>query len=384
MAAKAVSVVARAAGLLKPRASVHKVGAIGLDISLEAMHLVQLESGESGRPAVRARISLPIGCSREELLQSPSEFRALLKRAFASRRFRGKKVVMALPATLFRTVSINYRHSGSKSTEAAAILRVMQDRLDGDLSNYVLDYLPVRGRQKSEEKLAMVAVCERDKVVSFLELGRKAGLDVAALEIGPLAICRLMPAIAGDDESSTILIINSGRDRSYLTLISDSDLLFDQEVAIGEKSLVQHICKTLELSEDMASRLLVESGISAGHANDATANAIDESGLYNTLAEILKPQFIKLVEEIKRAFLYAASVSRGRGITKVYLMGSIARWPGSEQLLSNLSDCDIENVPDPLAMFPSIERDTAVLASHAAPELAVATGLALRGLKGND
>lgn len=376
-----MSVIARAAALFQPRTAAVKVGPIGVDIALEAVHLVQLEAAENHKPVVRAKVSLDIDGSRDELLQHPHQFRSMIKRALAAGRFQGNKAVLALPSFMFRTVSINYKLAGAEKNEAAAILRVMKDRLDGDLSDYVLDYLPVRGRSKSDEKLALVAVSEREPVVSYLELVRKAGLDAIALEIGPLAISRLTSAVSEDNDSATILVVNSGRRASYLTLISGNDLLFDQEVAIGENSLIKHICETLDMSEDTARHLLTRTGVYPGNHDGDISDIIDETGVINTLSEILKPQFMKLVEEIKRAFLYAASETRGRGVNQVYLLGSIARWPGSEQLLSNLSGSNVTKIPDPLALFPSEQQDDADLSGHFAPEIAVATGLALRGMR---
>lgn len=375
-----MSVLARTAALLRPRSSAVTVGPIGVDVALEAVHLVQLESAEGRKPVVRAKASLEINGSRRELLQQPHQFRSLVKRALASDRFQGNKAVLALPSGMFRTVSINYKTSGSEKNEAAAILRVMKDRLDGDLATYVLDYMPVRGRSKSDERLALVAVSERESVVDFLELARKAGLDVSALEIGPLAISRLTSAMSEDSDSATILVVNSGRRASYLTLISGNDLLFDQEVAIGEQSLVEHICETLDMPENTARQLLSRTGVYPDDSNDPLAGALDETGLLNTLSEILKPQFMKLVEEIKRAFLYAASETRGRGVTQVYLLGSIARWPGAEQMLSSLSGSTVSKIPNPLALFPSEDSNKHDAEGHFAPEIAVATGLALRGM----
>ena len=374
-----MSFLARTSALLRPRSSAVNVGPIGIDIALEAMHLVQLEAATGGKLAVRAKASLDIKGSRRELLQQPHQFRSLVKRALAADRFQGNKAVLALPSGMFRTISVNYQFAGPAKDEPAAVLRAMKGRLDGDLGRYVLDYMPVGGRSKSDEKLALVAVSERDKVVNFLELARKAGLDTTALEIGPLAISRLTSAVSEDSGEATVLVVNSGRRASYLTLISGNDLLFDQEVAIGEHSLVQHICETLDMPEETARHLLSRTGVSPGENEDAVAVALDESGLMNTLSEILKPQFMKLVEEIKRAFLYAASETRGRSVTQVYLLGSIARWPGAEQLLTNLSGSRVSKIPNPLALFPSSES-TEDAGAHFAPEIAVATGLALRGM----
>lgn len=376
-----MSVIARSVALLKPRSSRALMGPIGIDIALEAIHLVQLEASKSGHPAVRARVSLDINGTRSELLKQPLQFRSLIKRALSADRFVGTQAVLALPSGMFRTVSINYKHAGGDGEEAAAILRAMKDRLDGDLTSYVLDYMPVRGRSKTDEKLALVAVAERTPVVEYLELARRSGLDVTALEIGPLAISRLVGSISDDNDGANVLVINSGRRASYLTLISGDDLLFDQEVAVGEDTLIRHICETLDMSEDTARHLVSQTGVHPHGHGDVVSRAIDESGVFNTLSEILKPQFLKLVEEVKRAFLYAASETRGRGVQRVYLLGSIARWPGSDQLLNSLTGSDVAKIPNPLSIFPSSEQDAADAAGQAAPEIAVATGLALRGMK---
>lgn len=373
-----MSVVARTAALFRPRSSAITIGPIGVDIALEAVHFVQLETTENGKPIVHARASLEFDCSRDDLLKQPDLFRSLIKRVLASGRFHSNKAVLTLPAGMFRTVSINYRLSSAETSEAEAIVRVMRDRLDGDLSSYVLDYMPVRERSQKDERLAMVAVSEREAVVEFLEFARKAGLDVTALEIGPLAIRRLVGAITAGDEASNVLVVNSGRRASYLTLMSGSDLLFDQEVAVGEQSLIKQISETLDMPENIARNLVSRTGVNTKDHHDAVSDAIDESGVFSTLSEILKPQFLLLAEEIKRAFLYAASETRGRNVTQVYLLGGIARWPGSDKLLSALTGSKVEKIPDPLSLFPN--DDTAGTGGDAAPEIAVATGLALRGM----
>ena len=373
-----MNVVARTAALLRPRTSNIQIGPIGVDIALEAIHFVQLETTEDGNPTVRARASLKLDCSRDDFLKKPEQFRSMIKRALASGRFQGNKAVLTLPAGMFRTVSINYRLSSTETSEAEAIVRVMKERLDGDLNSYVLDYMPVRGRSQKDERLAMVAVSERETVVEFLEFARKSGLDVTALEIGPLAISRLVGTITADNEDSNVLVVNSGRRASYMTLISGSDLLFDQEVAVGEQSLIKQISETLDMPENIARNLVSRSGIEVQRRHDAVSDAIDESGVLSTLSEILKPQFLILAEEIKRAFLYAASETRGRNVTQVYLLGSIARWPGSDKLLSTLTGSKVEKIPDLLSLFPN--DNTAAIPSTTAPEIAVATGLALRGM----
>ncbi len=375
-----MSVVAKTAALLRPRSSSVKVGPIGIDFALEAVHLVQFETPVGKAPTVRARASLPFDGSRRSLLESPHQFRTVIKHALNADRFYGRKAVIAIPPAMFRTISINYRSAPGRDQESAAILKVMKDRLDGDLADYVLDYLPVKSRSKNDERLALVAVSERKAILDFLELARKARLNVQALEIGPVAISRVIGELSLKSDSGNVLVINSGRSSSYLTVISGTDLLFDQEVAFGENSLIHQAAETLDMSEEMARDLILRSGIRSGNNDDAVAATIEEAGLVNTMSQILKPQFLKLVEEIKRVCLYAAAETRGGAVAQVYLLGSIARWPGTADLLSTLTGTNVAKIPDPLAIFRS-NADKSPAGATAAPESVVATGAALRGMQ---
>ena len=361
-----LSNVQSVARFASPKAGRTRVGPIGIDFGLESVHLVQLQSVGGAHPVLRARATLPFGESRQSLLSNPGRIQALMKKALKSDKFKGRNAVVALPVGLFRTLSINYQSKPDKD-DGAAVLRIMQDRLDGELSDYVLDYLPVKSRSKNNERLALVAVSERDPIVSFLESIRKSGLTVDALEIGPVAISRLVGALSEEDHTKNVLVINSGRSASYLTLISGTDLLFDQQVNFGENSLVQQLSETLELSTQMARDMVRRSGI----------RSENETGLTETISEILKPQFMTLVDEIKRVCLYAAAETRGGGVSRVYLLGSLARWPGADELLSTLAELEVAEIRDPLLTFRPGEKDEG---DHPlSPELAVATGLALNG-----
>jgi len=375
-----VSFVSKTAALLRPRVSNRSIGPIGIDFGLEALHLVQLEAATGQPPQVRARASLAYE-SRHDMLQNAHQFRATIKRALEADRFYGRKAVIAMPSGMFRTISINYRSASGAEHEAAAIVEVMKSRVQGDLADYVLDYMPVKNRSKNDERLALVAISEREPVIEFLELANKARLEVQALEIGPVAISRLVGALSIENGARNVLVVNSGRRASYLTLISGADLLFDQEVAFGENGLIRQAAETLDMSEELARDLVLRSGVQASVRGETTQSALDEDSLVSTISEILKPQFLKLVEEIKRVCLYAAAETRGGAVSQVYLLGSLARWPGSDSLLSALTDTEVAKIPDPLALFP--QGDSAG-SGTSAPEIVVATGAALRGMQNDE
>ena len=133
----------------------------------------------------------------------------------------------------------------------------------------------------------------------------------------------------------------------------------------------------------MARNLIMQTGVACAAGADTSPIAVEEAGLVETMTEILKPHFLRLVEEIKRVCLYAAAETRGGAVSQIYLLGGIARWPGSEDLLSTLTGSRVDKIQDPLTLFRG-EDGATPWDGGTAPDVVVATGAALRGLQDHD
>ena len=348
-------------------------GPIGLHMAREAIHLVQLDLHATGVAGIRAWASVPLPGGSDDIMQSPKRFKLLLRKALVSEGFKGRKVVSAMPHGKVKIHSLNYRVTRERS-EADEILHLMAERLDGELAEHVLDFLPVRESGPEGERLALVTVSRREDVIGYLELLREAGLEVLALEIGPAAIRRLVCAMSPAGEPENVLVINAGDRASFMTMISGRRLLFDQEIDFGERKLLELVSRTLDMPAELVRTLVVDGGLDA--SGDKQRGGLVQADISAAMAEILHPELKRLVTEIERAFLYAASETRGSGLRRVYLVGSIARWPGADRRLSALAGIPVTNIPDPLAALAT--TDGRRLPERAIPEIAVATGLALR------
>jgi len=75
-----------------------------------------------------------------------------------------------------------------------------------------------------------------------------------------------------------------------------------------------------------------------------------------------------------------ASRTRGSSISRLYLNGSLARYPDIQSRIAELIDVPV-HLLDPFGAFPESARDTASdrAGEPATTSLALATGLALRG-----
>ena len=357
----------------------NRVGAIGLECAVEQLHLVQLELTQSGDISVRATASSTYPEARSDLLRSPRRLRELVKETLAKARFKGRKVVTALPSGETRIVPVHYR-VGAGQSEAGVILRLMEDRLDGPLGDYVIDFLPIRSNSNADERSALVAIAKRESVIAYLEALRKSGLDVECLEIGPVAIRRLITAMAPEDRLENVLAINFGREASFLTIISGNRLLFDQSIQFGERMLLAKMSDALDMPEASVRKLVESHGLDPEPSDSSRLTVAENLDVSDTLQEIAKPLFIRLVDEISRVLIYVASQTHGESVDRIYLLGSIARWRGADQLLNRLLTLPVQTVPNPLNRFLSFGGGAEHIERESAPEIAIATGLALRSL----
>jgi len=354
-------------------------GPIGLQLGRERMHLAQLERDAEGKVRFRAQASVPYSGTREEVLASRQRFKPLIKRALHAAPFRGKRVVTCLPPSETRIMSITYDIGGSRD-DGTALLQVMRARLDGALEDYVIDYLPVRSTPKDEQRLAVVAVARREKVVRLLDLLRSSGLEVEALEIGPAAIKRLVGTLSMRRGPENVLIINCGHSNSYLTMLSGRRLLLDQQVDFGERQLIQRLCSELDMSEEAAQVTVHRVGIDAKFDPELTELSNTGLEVSQVILGILKPNLLALVEEIKRALRYVTYETRGEPVHRLYLMGGFADWRGADRVLRRLIDIPVEKLPSPQEIFGSGADRSGKSIENGNSDLVIATGLALRGI----
>jgi Tfp pilus assembly PilM family ATPase len=336
---------------------------------------VQLRRTADGGFSLGASVCLQHSPDRDSLLASAGAFKARLAETLHRQPFVGRRVVTALPAQVVRILPVPYE-TGNGRSDAAAIAQVLRDRLDKDLSDYVIDYMPVRADTHAAERFALVAVARRETVIGHLELLRKAGLEVLALEIGPSAIKRLITTLAQPDSVQNQIVINFGKTTSYLTVVSGRRLLQDQEVAFGEHDVLGQICTALQVSQDEARTLVGRYGLGEFQG---CAGAGGEGDVARTLVEIIKPRLLQLVDEVNRILIYIASETRGASVGHIHLMGSLARWPGIEDLIQSMVEIPVGALSDPLGLFGAGDGD----AARRGPALAIATGLALRGMNGD-
>lgn len=350
---------------------------IGFNMAREKMHLLQLEK-KKNTIRIRANVSVPYPVNRAELLSSPAEFSLFIQKVLKTSTFKGKDIVSCLPNKGTKIINLSYQMQAGMNEDEAVVHEVM-NCLDGNQSEYVIDYLPIRTENKnSATRTALVAVAKREAVTSYLELFAKANLTVRALDIGPAALRRLVVSFDSIDKFPLVLLMNFGRDRSYLTVIDGRRLIMDRELDFGENRLIRQLSKLLDLTEEQALRVLTQYGLwKSGPVFDQ--NRQDEvQEILSSVAEILHPVFLEFIDNVNKTLIYTASMLHGKSVQQIYLLGSVARYPGADAFLEQMLSLPV-SVMDPFSLFETSNSHGKPLNLDITAGNALATGLALRG-----
>jgi len=353
-------------------------GLIGLDIGTHQIHMCQIRPLENGLFSIVAKETIEFSDDRDELLAQPKKLKSLIGPVLKKKNFKGKRVAALMPWEQAKIILLTYK--ANVSDVDAEVVKMLSRRIEGSIDDYVVDYVPVRANPSDEEHMVVATVARREAVDSMLHALLGCGLEVDSLDIAPTALRRIVSALYTGHAADNVLMINTYRDESYLTVISGRRLLFNQAVAFGERMLLDNIARELDITAESARALITDHGL----ARQPMARAIGaeaESDVSSTLLEIVKPCFLDLINEINRVLVFTASETHGVPVSRICLLGCIAHWPGAQQVLLSLLDFD---APDGQTEFTQVFRDenddTRIPWEGLFSEISIAMGLALRDL----
>jgi Tfp pilus assembly PilM family ATPase len=347
------------------------VGNIGIEFSRDHIHLVQLVAVSDTETQIQAAMSVEYEQDRSYCFAHPHILKKLVTNALKRGGFKGKKAIVSMPSDKVRLITLTYRVK-DKQSEDVAVLDSVANRLSDDISEYVVDYIPVRVKDTDVDHLAVVCVAKRNDVLAFLNLMRGVGLKVTCLEVSPIAIRRLINSIPKKNYRENSLVISFGMTESHMSLLSGRRLLSDQAITFAQGTLLDKISNSVGLRPNEIESLVMQYGFD----ND-DANALYDIDVSKILRESTRKYLSILIDDINRMLVYAASETRGEQVSQIYILGVMAQWPGFDQFILNAVNIPV-TIVDPARAFGEKSNEYSV---HESVALAAATGMALRDLR---
>lgn len=336
--------------------------AIGLDISDRSLHFVELiEKGRGTRVGRYGERAIPRGVIEFGEVKKPAELRAVL--AAIHKEYGIAFVAVALPeerAYLFDLELPVVKRSAMRES----IELLLEEHVPLRASEVLFDY---RIEQETDMQARVsVSAVPRSLAEGYLEAFAGSGIVPVFFEVETHSLSR---SIIPRGDKRSFLIVDLGRTRTGLTIVSDGSVEFTSTVALGGATITELIEKRLGVTYDEAEKLKKEKGLACAPAGSDLSNDIIAS-----LSLVLN--------EIRKNYTYWQTHTDSYGkarppLEKIYLCGGDANLPGLAEHIAGGFDIPVEIAN---AFVNAISLDAYIPEINFSDSLRYATaiGLALR------
>ncbi len=349
---------------------------LGVDLGASGVKLVELvNDGNHARLMTYGYANLSKDDSRS-LFEDPARASALLKKVVQAAKVTTKRTVAALPISSVFSSMISVQKG--KPAEMQKAIQIQATKLlPMPLEDVVLDTKMIDANRDGAEQSevegekgwmrVLITAAPKTLVSKYTAIFKQAGLELTALETETFAHIR---SLIGKDRS-TILLIDSGIERTNLAVIEKGIPFLTRSIASGGYGVTEMIAKTLgvpfEQAESMKQDIRALQGISQGE------------DLSSILDVLVKP----ILDEVTYTFqLWKDEAKRTRTtgrIDKIILTGGGTLLPGFAEFLTKRTNVNAY-LGDPWARVITPDKMRPLL-DEIGSRFSVSIGCALREME---
>ena len=244
-----------------------------------------------------------------------------------------------------------------------------EEHIPYDLSDVNLDYHVTA--ENGNETQVLIAACKRERVDTLKQAIQLAGKEPVAIDVDTFALQNCYEVNYQPDDSHVVTLLNIGASTMNVNLVKGSRSLFTRDITIGGSQFTDILQKNLGISFLQAEA--VKRGVP-----DAS-DGIEEKAIEPLMSNVTE----MVAMEIQKTFdFYRATTEDDQFVPqKILISGGGSKLSGLAKDLSEKLEVPVE-VLDP---FRNIKVDTRKFdpdyLSEIMPEMAVAVGLAVRGVE---
>ncbi|MEO8649419.1 MAG: type IV pilus assembly protein PilM [Acidobacteriota bacterium] len=243
-----------------------------------------------------------------------------------------------------------------------------EEHIPYDLADVSLDYQITASTPTSTHVL--IAACKRERIDNIRQAIQLAGKEPVVIDVDTFALQNCYEANYQPDESQVVTLLNIGASTMNVNIVKGTRSLFTRDITVGGSQFTDVLQRSLGLSYQQAEA--VKRGVN--HAVEGLEEKAIEP-LMNNVTEIVAMEIQKTFD-----FYRATSEDNETVVQKILISGGGSKLQGLAADLSARLELPVE-VLDP---FRSIKVDTRKFdpdyLSEIMPEMAVAVGLAMRGV----
>ena len=341
---------------------------IGLDIGSNSIKCVQLEAGESGYSVLAASIA---EIDRDDT-DSPDQTENIVKaisHCVNTARARTKFVVSGICGPEVAVRRFYFPRLDEKDL-AIEIIYEAEQVCPFEDGQFIVDHEVMDvGVSDSEDgpegqTNGILVAVTRDLVFSRNQLIRKASLNCVLLDVNSLALLNCFMECEKPESGLTFGVLDIGSKFMNMVISNDKTLPFVRDIPNASDRVIDHIAEQTDITPVEVKTMLR-----------------DGNSLSDDILKSLKAASAMLAADISDSLRYYMSQD-GNTVDRLYVCGGFAQTRGLVELLGNDLPCETV-LWDP---FEKIEikggqrnKSIETIAQYG-PSLAMATGLAMRGI----
>jgi type IV pilus assembly protein PilM len=339
---------------------------IGLDIGSSAVKAVELTKSKTGyQISGFAYQALGPDAVVDGAVMDPPAVADAIKRALNAGKFKPKGIAAGVSghSVIVKRVVLPV---ASEQEVDASIRFDAEQYIPFGLQDVNMDYQVVGPNQGGDPGMEVLLVAaKKDKIQNHTSVIGLAGRSADVVDIDAFAIQNAFEANYPVSDRATTALLNIGASLMNINITKGGVPLFIRDVSVGGNQYTDILQKELELSFHEAEELKL--GKTKG----------PEAEMVQPLLESITDM---LIMEVQKTFDFFKETYPSETITQVLISGGTSRTAGlAEKIEATFGyPTEVLNPIKSLAMGPNV--DTAKISSLG-PALAVAVGLALRGIE---
>jgi type IV pilus assembly protein PilM len=242
-----------------------------------------------------------------------------------------------------------------------------EEHIPFDISDVTLDYHVTESREDAIHVL--MAACKRDKVANLKQAIQLAGKQPAVIDVDAFALQNCYELNYEPQSGQIVALLNIGASTTNINILNGDRSVFTRDASFGGSQYTSLLQKELGLTFEHAEQ--VKRGMPLPEGSEHR----DITPILETVSDILALEVQKTMD-----FYRATVEDGGLAVEKILVSGGGSKLNGLIDFLSTRFDMPVE-IFDP---FKKIKVDSRGFdpeyMKEIVPEMAIAVGLALRGV----
>jgi type IV pilus assembly protein PilM len=243
-----------------------------------------------------------------------------------------------------------------------------EEHIPFDIGDVSLDYQVVGSGGDSLHVL--MAACKRDSIANIRQAIQLAGKQPAIIDVDAFALQNCYEVNYQPPDDLIVALLNVGASTMNINILKGIRSVFTRDVSVGGNQYTSLLQKELGLTYEQAE------AVKRGGSAPAQGEALDTDGVLETVSDLLALEISKTFD-----FFRATAEDSNAAVQKIYISGGGSKLKGLPEFLSNRFEIPVERLDPFRRIKVDARRFDPDYMREVVPEMAVAVGLALRGVE---